>query len=53
VIDDKLPLNPRSERDDLIHTKVSMNGAWWMPILEKAYAKFNVFYANMDGGSPM
>jgi hypothetical protein len=24
-----------------------------MPILEKAYAKFNVFYGNMDGGTPV
>jgi len=24
-----------------------------MPILEKAYAKFNVFYANIDGGTPL
>ena len=23
------------------------NGAWWMPILEKAYAKFNVYYSNL------
>lgn len=30
----------------------SNNGAWWMPLLEKAYAKFNVNYQNIEGGSP-
>lgn len=36
-----------------IMTNVSRNGAWWMPILEKSYAKYNVFYGNMDGGNPI
>ena len=31
---------------------VSPNGAWWLVILEKAYAKWNVNYANLNGGSP-
>lgn len=26
------------------------NGGWWLPILEKAYAKFNTNYANLNGG---
>lgn len=29
-----------------------MNDAWWIPILEKAYAKFSVNYANLAGGPP-
>ena len=28
------------------------NGGWWLPILEKAYAKFNVNYSNLNGGQP-
>ena len=31
----------------------SVNGGWWMPILEKAYAKYNVFYGNIEGGNAM
>lgn len=52
IVDDQLPLNPTNEKKP-INNNVSKNGAWWMPILEKAYAKFNVFYANMDGGNTM
>jgi hypothetical protein len=32
---------------------MSDNSAWWLPILEKAYAKFNVNYAQLDGGWPV
>jgi hypothetical protein len=49
IVDDKLPMNPKDELKPM-NANVSRNGAWWMPILEKAYAKFNVFYGNMDGG---
>lgn len=31
-------------------TKKSENNAWWMPILEKAYAKSQVNYMNLNGG---
>lgn len=46
-------MDPRYGNIGPINTNVSKNGAWWMPILEKAYAKFNVFYSNMDGGTPL
>ena len=36
-----------------VNSDVSPNGAWWLPILEKAYAKLNVNYGNLNGGSPM
>jgi len=36
-----------------VNTQKSAHGAWWMPILEKAYAKYNVFYANINGGTPL
>ncbi len=48
VIDDRIP----TSRGQTFNTGVSDNGAWWMPILEKAYAKFNVNYANLNGGNP-
>jgi len=31
---------------------MSKNGAWWIPILEKAFAKFNVNYAQLNYGDP-
>lgn len=31
----------------------SENGAWWLPILEKAYAKFTKTYADLNGGFEM
>jgi len=36
----------------VFHADVSDYGAFWVPILEKAYAKMNVNYANIDGGRP-
>lgn len=39
--------------DQPVNSMVSPNGAWWLVILEKAYAKFNVNYANLDGGTPL
>ena len=41
--DGKTPLN----------ANISRNKAWWMPILEKAYAKYNVNYVNIHGGLPV
>ena len=29
---------------------MSEYGAWWLPILEKAYAKFNVNYSSLNSG---
>jgi hypothetical protein len=29
----------------------SSNGAWWLPILEKAYAKYSNTYASLNGGN--
>ena len=34
-----------------VNSRSSANGAWWLPILEKAYAKFSTTYSNMNGGS--
>lgn len=36
----------------LVNSRPSNNKAWWVPILEKAYAKFNVNFSNLNGGNP-
>jgi len=46
-IDDKLPVR----HGDLINADKSLNNAWWMPLLEKAYAKFNINYLQLNGGN--
>jgi len=50
VVDDQLAMNAMGAP---INSRQSVHGAWWLPILEKAYAKFNVFYANINGGTPL
>lgn len=49
VVDDRIPV---TWDDTPINSDVGRNGAWWLIILEKAYAKFNVNYANINGGDP-
>jgi len=49
MIDDRLPL---AANGNLINSQMSVNKAWWQPILEKAYAKFNVNYSNLNSGNP-
>lgn len=50
VVDDTLPMTAMNTP---VNSHMSIHGAWWMPILEKAYAKYNVFYANINGGTPL
>ena len=47
-MDDKLPVNSRGS---LPLAKRSLNGAFWVPLLEKAMAKFNVNYVQLNGGN--
>ena len=47
-MDDKLPVN---RRGSLPLARRSVNGAFWVPILEKAMAKFNVNYVQLNGGN--
>jgi len=47
TIDDRLPL---LENGTPVNARPSSQGAWWLVILEKAYAKMNLNYANLDGG---
>lgn len=46
-IDDKIPVD--DEGSALLASK-SVNGAWWLPMLEKAFSKLNVNYMHIDGG---
>ena len=47
IIDDNIPMNP----DDLkkpVNAQGGFKNSWWGPLLEKAYAKMNVVYGNID-----
>jgi hypothetical protein len=55
-IDDRIPFtwygeNPKSDYS-FINNKVSHDGAWWLVLLEKAMAKLNVNYSNLNSGRP-
>lgn len=58
VVDDRIPVSeiPRgyvgAGTKRPFNSGQGANGGWWLPILEKAYAKFNGFYANLNGGQP-
>ena len=43
-IDDKLPKKKRASCSD--------TNEWWVPLIEKAYAKFYGSYAQINGGNP-
>ena len=48
VIDDLLPIDPKG---DIVNARPSdSNFGWWLVLLEKAYAKININYANLNGG---
>lgn len=49
--DDKIPARPWGSGFAPFNVRKSPAGAWWMPILEKAYAKVNVNYAQLNGGT--
>lgn len=48
IIDDLLPINTKGE---LVNARPSdTNFGWWLVLLEKAYAKLSINYANLNGG---
>lgn len=60
VVDDTLPImdagagytyTSTGSRYATFMSGKSENGAWWLPILEKAYAKFTKTYADLNGGN--
>ncbi|GLH07364.1 Calpain-A, partial [Gryllus bimaculatus] len=46
-IDDKLPID---EDNDLVYGKCTTSNEFWLPLLEKAFAKFHGNYENIVGG---
>ena len=59
VVDDRLPIYEGKDKrytdfgvKRTVNSGPSVYGAWWLPLLEKAYAKFNQNYAQLDGGNP-
>jgi len=49
-IDDRLPVMGRNGILKPLSANPSLNGAWWMPLLEKAYAKLDQNYQRIVGG---
>ena len=47
IIDDNFPL---LKGNKLVNAGPSVGQGWWLPLLEKAYAKVNVNYENLDHG---
>lgn len=56
TIDDRVPVlnlgEGYSTQYPLVNSKPPPSGAWWLVMLEKAFAKLNVNYTNINGGSP-
>jgi calpain-15 len=54
IIDDRLAVINYGEEYqnplELINSRPSPNGAWWLVLMEKAYAKLNVNYTQLDAG---
>jgi len=55
-VDDRIPFEyygpDYQYQYNWINNRVSYDGAWWLVILEKAFAKLMVNYSNINGGHP-
>ena len=49
TIDSKIPV---MDNNTPINARPTSQGAWWPVLLEKAFAKLNLNYANLEGGHP-
>lgn len=52
TIDDQFPMFRTYDGWNYVNNAPSPTGAWWLVMLEKAYAKLNVNYANLNDGAP-
>lgn len=57
TVDDKLPYSKGTNKmytnygvEKVVNTNMSDNGAWWLPIMEKAWGKFFGSFDNINGG---
>lgn len=50
-VDERIPVSKFYESYIPWATNPSLDGAWWMPMLEKAYAKLNQNYDRIIGGN--
>lgn len=53
VVDDKLPIKDHGWMVTPYSTQRSENGAWWMPILEKGFAKYTQSYQALEAGKSL
>lgn len=49
-VDDRLPVMKWGSGYKPVATRMSINGAWWMPLMEKAYAKLDQNYERIIAG---
>lgn len=53
TVDDRLPCETAwwyYDETSLFNSGISDKGAWWLPVLEKGFAKYFMNYLAMDGG---
>ena len=53
TVSDELPVTRAwfwYDHTNIINAGMSRNGAWWLPVLEKGFAKYMQTYLDLDGG---
>ena len=52
IVDDLLPLRENNGESETLFAGIGPDSALWVPILEKAFAKYQGNYAHIVGGDP-